>query len=60
MCVKLWFSVNIYNSLPGVSEKEGGGRYWFSIIITTFADGRCPIWSGMTGKELGATIKRTE
>ena len=23
MCVKLWFSVNIYNSSPGVSEKEG-------------------------------------
>ena len=23
MCVKLWFSVNIYNSSPGDSEKEG-------------------------------------
>ena len=23
MCVKLWFSVNIYNSSPGIPGKEG-------------------------------------
>ena len=43
MFVKLWFSVNIYNSpLWGFGER-GVGRHRFSIIITTFVDGRYPI-----------------
>ena len=53
------FSEHIQQFTWGFGER-GVGRFWFSIIITTFAEGRYPIGSGMTGKELGATIKRTE
>ena len=31
MFVKLWFSVNIYNSSPGDSEKEGLGDTAFQL-----------------------------